>query len=131
MTTCQSGKRYLLEFGSAMAAYVIVIFGCSYFLRAHPHITQTLKVTLALAPVIPCIFAAWAIIRQFRRMDELQQRIQFEALAFSFTLTALGTFSWALLEQKASFPPLPSLSLLPAMMVMYGLGQLAFTWRYR
>jgi hypothetical protein len=35
-------------------------------------------------PIIPSAFAMWAFMQYFRGLDELQRRIQLEAVAFSF-----------------------------------------------
>lgn len=48
---------------------------------------------IALSQMIPAATMAWVILRELRRMDELQLRIQLEALGFSFTGTAILTFS--------------------------------------
>jgi hypothetical protein len=57
-----------------------------------------LRVVAALAPAPIAGFALLAIIRGARELDELEQRIQLEALAFGFVLAVLLLMTLGLLE---------------------------------
>ena len=48
--------------------------------------------------MIPAAYLAVACVRYYRTMDELQQRIALEALAFAFGGTALITFGYGFLD---------------------------------
>lgn len=65
--------------------------------------------------------AAWAIMRGLLRMDELQCRIQMDAIALSFLCTALITFGWGFAE-GAGFPPLRAFAVWPMMATLWVLG---------
>lgn len=78
-----NGKRYLREFLSAMAAYSIIVPISVRILRGHEH--TPLGYAIAFLPIIPSALALWAFMRMFRGLDELQRRIQLEAVAFSFS----------------------------------------------
>ena len=60
---------------------------------------------LALSPVLPASAALLAFVRFFRAMDELEQRMHLEGLAFAFGASALATFAYGFLE-GAGFPHL-------------------------
>lgn len=75
----------------------MVVLSISIFIiNGHPHTAW--RVPLALAPVIPVAFALWAFVRFLGRMDELQRRIQLEALGIAFGGSGLLTFSYGFLE---------------------------------
>ena len=57
----------------------------------------------------------------FRRMDELQRRIQFEGLALAFGATSLLTFSYGFLE-NVGFPQVSWVFIAPLMIALWGLG---------
>lgn len=75
-----ASKVYVREFLTAMAAYVIVLLISINLIIASPP-SAWWRIPLALAPMVPILFALLAFLRFFRRMDELQRRIQLEALA--------------------------------------------------
>jgi hypothetical protein len=62
--------------------------------------TGALKLAISLAPMLGAFAAAWAILRGLWRMDEMQRRIQFDAIAISFLGTALITFGWSFAEER-------------------------------
>jgi len=63
-------------------------------------------------------------------MDELQRRIHLEALGFAFGATAILTFAYGFLE-NAGLPRLSYIWILPAMVVLWGVGAAVASWRYR
>ena len=121
-----AGRQYLIEFLSAMAAYVVILIIALTIINNSPS-TAWWRVPLALAPVIPAIFAIIAYIRAIRRMDELQRRIQFEGIAFSFGVVGILTFSYGFLE-NVGFPHLSYLWVFPFMIATWSIG-LAITAR--
>lgn len=120
-------KRYLREFGSSMAAYVVVVFISVWTLKHHEH--SPLRFLLAILPVIPAGFAMWAAIRYFRGLDELQRRIQFEGLAFSFLATCLIALSWGFL-QNAGLPHADVIWVAPLLIALWGVGTCVAKRRY-
>jgi hypothetical protein len=88
------------------------------------------RFAIALAPVIPAIFALVAFVRFLGRMDELQRRIQFDAIALSFGATAILTFAYGFLE-GVGFPRLSRIWILPLMVMLWGLGAAIASMRYR
>src|SRR5215469_12689104 len=96
-----NAKRYLIEFGGAMATYSLLLPLSMWILHGHEH--TALGYSSALMPTIPSAFALPAILRFFRGLDELQRRIQLEAVVFSFLGTCFITLTWAF-QQKAGLP---------------------------
>jgi hypothetical protein len=63
-------------------------------------------------------------------MNELQQRIQLEALGFSFGATAILTFTYGFL-QNVGFSDLNWTWVVPLMIGLWGIGQIVAGRRYR
>ncbi len=123
----QAARAYVIEFGGAMAAYVVVIFAITV-LNAHPQAAW--RPFVALTPVIPAIFVVVAFVRFLRRMDELQRRIQLEALGLSFAVSGILTFAYGFLE-LTGFPQVSLIWIFPGMIMLWGLGLVVATRRYQ
>jgi hypothetical protein len=86
-----------------------VLFALSYFvarviLEQHDLI-NTVRVLAALLPVGPFVWMLWEIIKGVRAMDELEQRIQLEALAIAFPLSLILMMTLGLLELALELSP--------------------------
>ncbi len=124
-----ASKLYLKEFGTAMTAYVVVLFVAITLINISPN-TAWWRIPLALAPVIPIIFAMIAFMRFMRRIDEMQRRIQFEALAFGFAGAGVITFSYGFLE-LVGFPHISWIFVFPLMIALWGIGSGIAARRYQ
>lgn len=122
-----SARRYAVEFGGAMAAYVVVLFVSILILQNVD--TGVLRYLVAVLPVVPAGFAILAYLRHLRRLDELQRRIQLEALAVSFAASALITFTVGFLE-NAGVPRPSWIWVAPLMIGLWGLGSFLANRRY-
>src|SRR5947207_15985463 len=96
-------KRYTIEFSTALLAYIIVLVGSIKLLGSYGDTVW--RYPLALAPMLPATAALYAFVRFFRAVDELEQRMYLEGLAFAFGASALVTFGYGFLE-GAGFPHL-------------------------
>ena len=85
---------------------------------------------IALSPMIPAAAMAWVVLRELRRMDELQLRIQLEALGFSFAGTAILTFSYGFLE-GLGYPRLSMFTVWPILATLWIVGLVLASRRYR
>jgi hypothetical protein len=88
------------------------------------------KYVVAVLPVLPALGVPFAVIRQCHAMDELQRRIQLEALAFGFTAAAIATFTYGFL-QNAGLLEVSWVWIWPVMAVCWMVGQLVVRRRYR
>jgi hypothetical protein len=123
-----NAKRYGSEFGSSMAAYVVMVPVSIWLLKSHTH--SPLRYIYAVLPVIPAAFAMWAAIRFFRHLDELQRRIQFEGIAFSFLATCLIALTWGFL-QNAGLPHADVIWIAPLAVFLWGVGRCIAARSYR
>lgn len=120
-------NRYVIEFGGAMLAYVVLLPLSIYAYRAVDQ--DALRAIIAVVPVVPTLLGLVAVLRAIRRMDELERRVHFEAVAFAFAATALLTFTYGLLE-NVDFPRISLTWVLPLMVALWGLGQALARRRY-
>ena len=111
--------RYGRELVAALVAYAAVLVPTIVVVNANQDAAWRFPV--AVLPMIPLVFALFAWVRFFRRMDELQQRIALEALAFAFGGTALITFSYGFL-QDAGFLDLNWFYVWPIMAGLWTIG---------
>jgi len=123
-----NAKRYLKEFGTSMAAYTVMVPISIWLLKAHEH--SPMRFLYAVLPVIPSAFAMWAAIRFFRGLDELQRRIQFEGMAFSFLATCLISLTWGFL-QNAGLPHADVIWVAPLLIMLWGIGLGISSRRYQ
>lgn len=114
-----NAKRYLKEFLSAMAGYTALVPLSMWMLRGREH--TPLGYAIAFLPIVPSALALWAFLRMFRGLDELQRRIQLEAVAFSFLATCLITLTWAF-QQNAGLPRFDVSWVAPLLIMLWGLG---------
>ncbi|NIE98240.1 hypothetical protein F3J02_17425 [Acinetobacter sp. Tr-809] len=120
--------RNLFELIAAIALYIGVLVGSLKTLNFIE--IQWLKIVVSLLPILPALMIALIIIKQFKRFDELQQKIQLQALAISFVGTSLITFSYGFLE-NVGFPKLTMFLVWPIMAMLWSIATAVGTWKYR
>jgi hypothetical protein len=123
----KAAKAYIIEFGTAMLAYSIVLPISITYLTHHPDAPA--RVIIALTPVVPMLFALAAMLRFIGRMDEMQRRIQLDAFAVAAGATGLCTFAYSMLENVGA-PPIGLEWILPFIIVVWGVTGAVSTWRY-
>jgi len=123
-----NSKNAMLEFVIGMGLYAVLLIAMLRLLPLSRWIPG--RVLLAALPIVGVYIVLRSISRAIQGMDELQQRIQFEAAAFSLAGTGFLTFTFGLLE-NALVPPISLTWVLPMMAVLWGIGQLIATRRYK
>ncbi|MBB6184546.1 hypothetical protein [Oleiagrimonas soli] len=114
-------RRYVREFFPAIVAYVVILFSVWPMLQ-HVH-TNGLRVLIALLPVLPIVFVVRAMVRLVLASDELERRIQLQAI--SVASLSVGLVSLALGFMAAAGVVLLKNALvlvLPAMFAVYGIA---------
>lgn len=124
-------RKYVAELTWALIVYmVLLVISLFVMKRMQLELPQAALIALALLPMIGSALVVWAIVRGIRRLDELQRRIQFEALSFAFAGTAFLTFGWGFLE-NAGQPKFPTFAIWPLMGVLWVIGLAIARRRYR
>lgn len=121
--------RFYREFGLAMLAYAIVSVISLKILGAGVD-NQTLRTLISVSPVVPICAVCWTILRNIRRVDELQRAIQVEALAFSLAGTAIITMGYGFLE-SVGYPRITMFAVWPLMAVLWTIGLFYGERRYK
>ena len=120
-------KRYYVEFGAAMVAYLVAVLISVPSVEAMP--SSVWRYPLAALPILPSVGALIAFVRYLRTLDELQRRIQFEAFGIVCAVTVLATLSYGFLE-NAGLPQAGVIWIGPMMIVLWGLVSGLVSHRY-
>jgi hypothetical protein len=123
-------RRYAREFFPAMLAYVLIL------LLVWPLVDQVhgtaARVAIALLPVLPVAFLVRAMVRLILASDELERRLQLEAISIASLSVGLLTFSAGFLQAAGLLHLKAGLMLvLPALFAAYGLAMWWARRRYR
>lgn len=121
-------NRFATEFLAALICYLIVLVGSIKLLGTYGETGW--RYPLALSPMLPASVALFVFIRFFHAVDELEQRIQLESLAFAFGASALATFAYGFLE-GAGFPHHNWTLVWPVMGMFWFIGSVMARRRYR
>ncbi|MBL4725720.1 MAG: hypothetical protein JKY83_03410 [Rhizobiaceae bacterium] len=122
-------KRYLILLLVGLAAYAATLV-VSKKLLANEIDGAATNIFLSLAPMLPAIFICGIIVRTISQMDEMQRKLQFEALVLAFTGTALISFGYGFLE-GSGFPKLSMFVVWPFMATLWAIGLVFGRMRYR
>ena len=130
MTTANPAfRRYLKKLSLAFAVYFVILMTMNAILDNYT-VPYALSIPLVLLPMAPVVYIIRVIVEYVRTWDEMQQRLYLEAAMIAFTLVGSLTFAWGFLED-IGFPELPTMWILPMMMVTLALAQWYVTHRYR
>jgi hypothetical protein len=124
-------NRYLREFLPAMAGYVVTVFLSAWLLKRVDG--PGVRALIALLPVPALGLALRAIIRYIRDVDELQQRIELEAVSFATAFVSIVYIAGGFL-QLAKVIDIPSgvamIWVFPLVCLSYGLAKLVVARRF-
>ena len=123
-----SPKRYFFELFGAFAIYGVVLFATIE--RVGDMEPGLLKMAFALAPVFPLILVFLAIMRAFKRSDEMHKRIIKDAFAMGAII-----FGWLLIilgfAENGGVPKIPMVFIAPLLIGFWGLCLPIVSRRYR
>jgi len=124
-------RRYARELLLSMGAYVLVLFASIWLLKRVDALA--LRVALALAPVLPIGFAVRAMVRYVRDTDEMQQRIELEAISIATAFVSMLYMTGGFL-QSARLVQVPGdvamIWVFPLVCFGYGIAKAIVSRRY-
>ena len=124
-------RRYLREIMPAMVAYVLAVLLSAWLLKRVD--APALRALVALMPVPAIALALRAIVRHIRDSDELQRRIELEAVSIATAFVSLSYLAGGFL-QAARVIDIPSSAamiwMFPLVCLTYGAAKLAVLRRY-
>ncbi len=125
-------RRYLRAFFPAMAAYVVVL-PLSILLLQKVSMPMPLRALVVLLPVLPVALVVRAMAHYMAGLDELQRRIQLQAVTITCAIVAMATFALGFLQGADVVPTVAGEMtwVLPAMFAVYGMVASVISWRYR
>jgi len=93
------------------------------------------RAVLAILPLLPIVLLIRAMVRVIRDQDELERRIDLEAIAIAAMSTAFGFFSFGLLLSAGIgwkvAPDAVAIWVLPCLFGTFGIAKLLVSRRYR
>lgn len=116
-------------------AYVATTWLAVWLLRhALSDAAPLLRALVALLPVIPIALVIRTLVRMVLAGDELQQRIDLQAIAIAAVAVSLGTLtlSWLLTAAVVTFPARQAMVwVFPFLWIVYGFARAWAARRYR
>ena len=127
-----AGRRYLRALWPTMIVYSLTLFA-SIFLVKRGIESVPLRGIVAVLPVLPIAMMMLAALRYLREIDELQRRIETEAIGAASLLVSLLYFAGGML-QKAKVIDFDSAAAMiwvfPLLCGTYGIAKMVMTRRY-
>lgn len=124
-------RRYTRELMVSMTVYMLVLFASLWLLKRAD--ATALRAVIALAPVLPIGFAMRAMVRYIRDTDEMQRRIELEAVSIA-TLFVSMLYMAAGFLQSARVIDIPAnfamVWLFPFVCFSYGIAKAIVSRRY-
>jgi len=125
-------RRYLREILPAMFGYVLALFLSVWLLKRID--APALRALIALLPVPAIALAMRAIVHRIRDADELQRRIEVEAVSIATAFVSLGYLAAGFL-QRAKVIDVPSSAAMiwvfPLVCLSFGVAKAVLGRRYR
>lgn len=128
-------RRYTREIVWAMATYLIALaISLTLLRRPELDLTLPLRALLALLPVPPIAFVLRAMVRYIRDADEMQQRIELEAVSIGTALVCMVYMAGGFLQSAKviDIPSAPAMIwVFPLVCAAYGIAKLVVIRRYQ
>ncbi|MEO1039225.1 MAG: hypothetical protein AAFX09_06735 [Pseudomonadota bacterium] len=123
-------KRYTRWFLFWMVVYSVAVLGSSS-INDRFDLADPVRLALALIPVAPALFALREFVIFLRSLDEVQSRIQSEAILIAAGMVGFTSFAWGFAELWMDWPRLPVIMILPALIAAWGLALPLVSRRYK
>ena len=125
-------RRYLREFTPAILAYIAAVFLSTWLLKRVDGLV--LRGAVALLPLPPIALVLRAIIRRIRDADEMQRRIELEAVSMATALVSLVYMAGGFLQIAKVIDIAADDALFwmfPLVCLTYGVSKLIVARRFR
>ena len=133
LARCFGGGRRERRAGAWLVAgceaFAVAFVGSTYMLK-HELVGAPVSWLVAAAPVAAAVVVVLVFVHYLRELDELQRRIQLDALAFSLAALWVAITAYPLLELTGAPKAGPALYIL-IMALAYVLGIMVAGVRYR
>ena len=127
-----AARRYMRALWPIMVGYSLTLFA-SIWLIKQGIASVPLRAAVALLPVLTIALFMGAALRYLREIDELQRRIETEAIGIASLLVALVYFGGGLLEKAAVVQVDAGVAMIwvfPLLCLVYGFAKMVLARRY-
>ncbi len=118
-----AGRLYLIELGLTMGLYAGALFIRPWLLAAGPG--PLAAAAIKILPVVPLWLCLWAVIRQYRRIDEYARLRMLKAVALAFGVGSCLLMSYVFLTDLG-LPPLAITWAFPTLAVSWAITSAIF-----
>ncbi|MFT4179879.1 MAG: hypothetical protein QM612_10545 [Thermomonas sp.] len=132
MFATQASRRYQRAVWPAMIVYSLLLFASMWWIKRGIE-PVALRALVAVAPVLPLLFFLRAALRYLREIDELQRRIETEAIGIASLLVSMLYFAGGLLQQAKVIDVHAGnmmIMVFPLLCGIYGIAKMVLTRRY-
>ena len=127
-----AGRRYLRALWPIMVTYSVTLF-LSIWLVKRGIDSVPLRAVVAVLPVLPIALLMRAALRYLREIDELQRRIETEAIGIASLLVSLLYFAGGLLQKAKVVDVDAAVAMIwvfPLLCATYGVAKMVLARRY-
>lgn len=127
-----AGKRYVRALLPIMGFYSLALFASIWVIKQGVA-SLPLRAVIAISPALAIVMMMWAGLRYLREIDELQRRIETEAIGIASLLVSALYFAGGLLEKAKVLhfdAGAAMIWVFPLLMLSYGIGKYFLTKRY-
>jgi len=129
-TPKQALRRYFKLFVPSMAAYLVFVFLAVWLIRGKV-VTGPMMFVVAALPAVAALGFLYGWFRFIRETDELQRRVQTEAIMAGVAAILTLTLTWGILEMFIdTLPKLPIFWVFPIFMIVQGLAVSRLSKKY-
>ena len=125
-----AARRYTRFFLLWMAVYSVLVIASSVALD-RMGLSGPPAVAASVAPVLPALMALREFVVFLRSMDEVQARIQSEAILIAAGLVGFASFTWGFAERGVALPEISLIWVLPALVWTWGGALFIVSRRYQ
>ncbi len=132
LSTQPAQRRYVRALWPIMIGYSLLLFLSVWLIRRGIE-PAGLRAFVALLPMLPLALFVGAALRYLRSIDELQRRIETEAIGIASLLVSLGYFAGGLLHAAKVLRIDAGAAMLwvfPLLCLVYGIAKMMLTRRY-
>lgn len=112
----------------AFIAYAALVILCITLLKNIDSLPP--RLIIALLPMLPLLFGLRSFVINLGKMDELQQKIQLQAIGFAAGATAMLTMTYGFLE-IAGLPQISKFWVFPLLCFLWGGASFVLTRKYQ
>lgn len=127
-----ASRRYQRAMWPIMIGYSLALFASIWLIKRGID-SVPLRALVALMPVVALLFLTRAALRYLRDVDELQRRIETEAIGIASLVVSIGYFACGLLQQARVLHVDAGTAMIlvfPMLCLAYGLAKMALVKRY-